>query len=202
MNASAGKTTISAPRSLLKSAAISLGFSSFGAGLVSLTLLLLMAPILPEQYKDLEKFRFFILFLPAIILMYLIYLKNYQFCRKHLFKSQPAVLLTSGGYFAAGLLMLHAFIAVLAPGDGSLLSCWAMAILIVLALSLFLFFSGDDFIYHELDSNDFDSPLYPDRTDFDKSYIDLTQSSATAELQRRGRTEKLPDPLAPLRQSE
>uniref|UniRef100_UPI0038667568 hypothetical protein n=1 Tax=Succinimonas sp. TaxID=1936151 RepID=UPI0038667568 len=202
MNASSGKAAITAPRSRLKSAAIALGFSSFGAGLMSFAFLLLTVPLLPEQYKDLEKFRFFILFLPLIMLTYLIYLKNYQFCRRHLFKSLPSALITSGGYFCLGLLMLAAFFAIAMPGEGARLLNWAIAILIIGALSLLLFFSGDDFIYHEPDKNDFDSPLYPDRTDFDKRCIDLPESSAAAEIRRRGKTEKLPDPLAPLRKPE
>ena len=202
MNASSGKATITAPRSRLKSAAIALGFSSFCAGLMSFAFLLLTVPLLPEQYKDLEKFRFFILFLPLIMLVYLIYLKNYQFCRRHLFKGLASVLIASGGYFCLGLLMLAAFFAIAMPEAGSRLLCWAMAILIIGILSLLLFSSGDDFIYHEPGNNAFDSPLYPDRTDFDKRCIDLRESSAAAEIQRRGKTEKLPDPLAPLREPE
>ena len=134
------------------------------------------------------------------MLVYLIYLKNYQFCRRHLFKGLASVLIASGGYFCLGLLMLAAFFAIAMPEAGSRLLCWAMAILIIGTLSLLLFFSGDDFIYHEPDNNAFDSPLYPDRTDFDKRCIDLRESSAAAEIQRRGKTEKLPDPLAPLRE--
>ncbi|WP_406043563.1 hypothetical protein [Succinimonas sp.] len=54
MNASTGKATISAPRSLLKNVAVSFGFSAFNAGLLALVHTpVVLAPFLAEKNGDL-----------------------------------------------------------------------------------------------------------------------------------------------------
>ena len=200
MNASTGKTTMSAPRSPLKFSALALGFSSVIIGLFSLVHLPLAVPLIHHQKEPVWVLLYLILYVPMLGLMYVICLKIHQFCLRHLLKGLHSALLTSGACFCAGPLMIYAFAAAYLPSYSSHLICAAAGFSIVLALGIALFSHRNVCETYKPDGSI--SLLHPDRTDFDRSYIDLPQSSATAELQRRGRTEKLPDPLAPLRQSE
>lgn len=198
MNASTGKTTVSAPRSLLKNALVAIGFSSFSSGLFALVQIPHIVPLASKQHASLTMILFIALYLPALALIYTICVKSYQFCRRHLLKSLPAALMTSAAFCSAGLLMISAFSVLTAPVDRPMTTDWFVWVLLPFLVSLILFSENDDFVSYELDGKASDSILYPDRTDFDKRYIDLPQSSVTAEFRRRGKTERLPDPLASL----
>ena len=198
MNASTGKATISLPRDPLKNTAIALGFSSFGTGLFAVIHIPFIMPLLTDKPNYPLIILSIVLYVPALILICYICIKSYEFCRRYLFKSVKSALIASGGYFCAGLPMIYALIALSNQADKGMLPFWLTWLLVPFGTAFFLCSDRDAFVSYELDGTAKGSVLYPDRTDFDKRYIDLRESSVRAEFQSRGKTEELPDPLASL----
>ena len=113
MNASnRSNVLLSVPRSWFRRIVIPLGFASYGAGLFALAHIPLIAPEPPASYAWLTGGLIYLLYLPSLALMFVIWIKSYEFCCRRLFKGIFSVFLTSLAVLLAGLLMIYAFFAV------------------------------------------------------------------------------------------
>ena len=198
MNASTGKTALYVPRSTFKSRSAALGFGVFNAGLAMLA----HGGILffwQEPRNGLLAALAFLLYLPMLALIYIVCLKSYFFCSRHLFKGNISLFLTSLAALLAGLVMSYSVTFIFESEEALLFS--AVVAFMVFSLSFGLILGGERFIKF-IDDNrlfqiakPFGVTRDPDRPDMDKNYIDLRKSSAEGEIRYQDFAERLPDPL-------